>query len=281
MAQAYSEITRLTWPQFNTISSFVKKRCGINLHRGKKTLVEARLNKRLNALNLSDFGQYVDCIRSDTDGTETSAMIDALSTNVTYFFREPQHFEYLKSKILPWVMSQHQADRRIRIWSAGCSSGEEPYSIAMLLRDTVDRIGDIWDLRVLATDLSRDMLRLARQGLYELCQLKQVPLPLIRRNFTFCSVDAHNYYKITEPFKKTVKFAHLNLMETWPMKGPFDAIFCRNVMIYFDKPTQQRLIGRFWDILSPGGTLFIGHSESMTGIKHRFKYVQPAIYQKC
>jgi chemotaxis protein methyltransferase CheR len=280
MIQAYSEIAGLTGPQFTAISRLVKQRCGINLHQGKMALVAARLHKRLRALKFASFGQYLEHIRNDADGTETAAMLDALTTNVTHFFREPQHFHFLKSIVLPWILRQHDQDRRIRIWSAGCSSGEEPYSIAILLRSAVKNLGD-WDLRVLATDLSQQMLKLARQGIYEPHQLRQVPLPLIHHNFTPCKSGLQISYRIKEPLKRVVDFAQLNLLDPWPMKGPFDAVFCRNVMIYFDKPTQQQLVERFWKILAPGGALFIGHSESLTGIRHHFSYQQPAVYQKC
>ena len=279
MIQAYSEIAGLTWPQFTAISRLVKERCGINLHQGKMALVAARLHKRLRALKFASFGQYLEYIRNDAEGTETTAMLDALTTNVTHFFREPQHFYYLKSTVLPWILRQHDQDRRIRIWSAGCSSGEEPYSIAILLRSAIKNLGN-WDLRVLATDLSRQMLKLARQGIYEPHQLRQVPLTLISQNFTPSKSGLQISYQIKEPLKRVVDFAQLNLVDPWPMKGPFDAVFCRNVMIYFDKPTQQQLVARFWKILAPGGALFIGHSESLTGIQHRFSYQQPAVYKK-
>ena len=278
MVELCSEITKLTRPQFNAISQFVKQQCGFNLHDGKIALVEARLSKRLRALGLSGFDQYVRRIRDD-DGAETAAMLDALSTNVTYFFREPQHFDFLRDSVIPRIFKEHRKDRRIRIWSAGCSSGEEPYSIAMLLRTAISDL-DQWDVRILATDLSRQMLERARQGLYGSRQLRQMPKGLIRPNFTTHKKGRCVYCQIKDPPKGMVNFARLNLMDPWPMQGPFDIIFCRNVMIYFDNPTQQRLVDRVWEILAPGGNLFIGHSESLAGIQHAFHYVKPAVYQK-
>jgi chemotaxis protein methyltransferase CheR len=277
--QLCSEVGGLSWPQFAAISRFVKQRCGINLHKGKKPLVEARLFKRLRELGLASFQQYVEVIRGDSDGAEVGAMIDALSTNVTHFFRERQHFEFLRSHVLPWIISRDHDNRRIRIWSAGCSSGEEPYSIAMFLRNEISDVGE-WDLGVLATDLSQKVLGLARRGVYELQQVRHVPPNLFHQYFSHDRTGARDYYRIRKPLREIVDFAYLNLMAPWPMKGPFDAIFCRNVMIYFEKPIQQELVDRFWQILADKGVLFIGHSESLTGIKHRFRYLQPATYQK-
>jgi chemotaxis protein methyltransferase CheR len=277
--QLCSHVRGLTWRQFAAISRFVKQRCGINLHKGKKQLVEARLSKRMRELGLADFDQYLELIRGNSNGAEIGAMIDALSTNVTHFFREQQHFEFLRSHVLPWILSRDHNTRRIRIWSAGCSSGEEPYSIAMCLRNELHNFNE-WDLRVLATDLSRRVLGRARKGVYELQQMRHVPPNLFQQYFVHCRTGIDEHYRITKPLRRIVDFAHLNLMAPWPMTGPFDAIFCRNVMIYFEKPAQQDLVDRFWQILADNGVLFIGHSESLTGIKHRFRYLQPAIYQK-
>ena len=264
---------------FDTISRMVKQRCGINLHDGKVALVEARLNKRLRALGLADFAEYVEFLRNDAGGTEIVAMLDALSTNLTHFFREPRHFTILKESIVPEMLARHRANRQLRIWSAGCSSGEEPYSIAITMQEAIpDPAG--WDLGILATDLSSPMLRAACEGRYARERLRETPARTIRENFTPVRGRAGEYYRILEPVKSMVHFARLNLMDPWPMKGPFDAIFCRNVMIYFDKDTQRRLIDRFWNILAADGVLFVGHSESLLGFGHRFHYVEPTIYRK-
>lgn len=279
MAPVFPETVNLTASQFATISRFVKQRCGINLHEGKAALVKARLYKRLRALGLNSFGQYVNILRDDVDGSETVAMLDALSTNVTHFLREPRHFEFLKRTALPWIMERHRQDWRIRVWSAGCSSGEEPYSIAITLCEAIpDAL--TWDMSILATDLSQQILTSARQGVYEPRQLEQVPKHVLDRYFIRCRDVGGVRYRITRLLTHMVRFARLNLIGRWPMKGPFDVIFCRNVMIYFDKPTQLELVKRFWDILAPGGFLFIGHSESLTGVQHHFQYVEPAVYRK-
>src|SRR5664280_1552047 len=177
MAQSWPTTADLTTSQFAVISNVVKQRCGINLHDGKKALVKARLHKRVRALGLDGFGHYVEHLCTDAGGVEMAAMLDALSTNLTYFFREPRHFEILKNTVIPQILVRHVQNRRIRIWSAGCSSGEEPYSIAMTIKDAIgDPTG--WDIGVLATDLSSRMLNLARKGMYELRQLQQTPLRL-------------------------------------------------------------------------------------------------------
>jgi chemotaxis protein methyltransferase CheR len=274
-----TDIAKLTWPQFIAISSLVKERCGINLHEGKIPLIEARLRKRLTSLGYTDFGQYLERINNDIEGRETASMLDALSTNVTYFFREHHHFGYMVKTLLPKMKKRHESDHKIRIWSAGCSSGEEPYSISILLNNAMGHLAD-WDLRILATDLSRKVLGLAKKAKYEPQQLRYTPQPFVRRFFTHVKEDNKDYFMVKEYIRKIVDFAHLNLMGKWPMKGPFDLIFFRNVMIYFDKPTQEYLINKFWEMLVPGGMLFIGHSESMTGINNKYKYIQPAIYQK-
>jgi chemotaxis protein methyltransferase CheR len=279
MARSRQSTADLTTSQFAAISNVVKQRCGINLRDGKKALVKARLYKRVRALGLDGFGQYVEHLRTDAGGAEMAAMLDALSTNLTYFFREPRHFEVLENTAIPQIMARHAKDRRIRIWSAGCSSGEEPYSIAMIIKDAIgDPTG--WDIGVLATDLSSKMLNLARKGMYELGQLQQTPLRLIQKNFTVVPDGPQRYYRVNRPLRQMVHFAHLNLMDPWPMKGPFDVIFCRNVMIYFDKPTQHQLVERLQELLAPDGVLFIGHSESLTGVPHYLRYLEPTVYQK-
>ena len=273
------EPAELSEKQFQTISGLVKDLCGINLHEGKRELVKARLTKRLRELQMSNYAQYVDFIATDQGQPELLSMLDALSTNLTSFFRESAHFDLLRGKVLPEILRTRTQDRRIRIWSAGCSSGEEPYSIAIVLRETLGSLGG-WDAKVLATDLSRRVLETARRGVYGKDRLRQVPSRMVSEHFRSAGADAPDKYEVHDSLRQMVTFARLNLMDPWPMRGPFDAIFCRNVMIYFDKPTQNRLVDRFWDLLGSGGLLFLGHSESLTGVRHRFKYVQTTVYGK-
>jgi len=269
----------LTDREFNTISNMVKDLCGINLHQGKKELIKARLTKRLREVRMERYSDYIDFVGTEAGGAELLSMLDALSTNLTFFFREIAHFDLLAQTIIPEMMSRHAADRKLRIWSAGCSSGEEPYSIACVMNEIVkDRL--TWDVRILATDLSGRMLDLARRGVYNRERFREAPPRMVAENFTCLRGTEPKTYQVNESLRRMVTFARLNLMESWPMRGPLDAIFCRNVMIYFDKSTQARLVDRFWNILAQGGVLFIGHSESLSGVRHRFQYLQPTVYRK-
>jgi len=271
----------LSEKDFRKISDLVYKHCGINLHAGKKELVRARLAKRLRNGNFKTFPEYMKHVMEDKTGEEFSVLIDSLSTNLTAFFREKQHFEFMHDSLLPRLMDRKRKDRnfKIRCWSAGCSSGEEPYSIAITLHEAVERQGR-WDVKVLATDISTRVLQKAREGVYE--QERVAPVPTLQKNkyLVLRQQDGQKVFEAGKILKETVIFKYLNLQKEWPIRVPVDFIFCRNVMIYFDKPTQQRLINRFWELLSPGGILFTGHSESLTGIEHRFDYIQPTIYMK-
>ena len=201
--------------------------------------------------------------------------------NLTKFFREEQHFKYMSETLLPRIISAKQArsDFRIRAWSAGCSSGEEPYSIAIILLEAIQGKGR-WDVKLLATDVSTRILEKAKQGLYEEERIEPIPMPLRTRYLKKHRETGQLRYEVGPALRNLVIFRYLNLMKEWPIKGPLDFIFCRNVMIYFDKPTQERLINRYYELLGPGGVLFTGHSESLTGIEHAFQYVQPTIYMK-
>ena len=266
---------------FRRISDLVYEHCGIDLHEGKKELVRARLAKQLRKGHFKTFSEYLRHVLDDPTGREFSVLVDSLSTNLTKFFREDQHFEYLRTHLLPRIMASKQGsgEFRIRGWSAGCSSGEEPYSMAITLLEAIQGKGR-WDVKLLATDVSTRVLEKARKGVYETDRIEPIPLPLRRRYLIPRRAGGKNLYEVGTALRNLVIFRYLNLMQDWPIKGPLDFIFCRNVMIYFDKPTQGRLISRFYDLLGPGGVLFTGHSESLTGIAHAFKYVQPTIYMK-
>ena len=267
--------------EFRRISDLVYEHCGINLHDGKKELVRARLAKRLREGRFQTFSQYIRHVLDDPTGREFSVLVDSLSTNLTKFFREGQHFEFLRTRFLPSLLElkRKRRDFRLRGWSAGCSSGEEPYSIAITLLESVLGTGR-WDIKLLATDISTRVLERAHAGLYEPQRIEPISLPLRTKYLTRRRGDRCYVYEVKPTLRDVVVFRYLNLMGDWPIKGPIDFIFCRNVMIYFDKPTQGRLIQRFYDLLAPGGVLFTGHSESLTGIEHEFSYVQPTIYRK-
>jgi chemotaxis protein methyltransferase CheR len=267
--------------EFCVISDLVYEHCGINLHDGKKELVRARLAKRLREGNFPSFSDYVRHVLEDPTGRELSILTDSLSTNLTKFFREEQHFEFLRSQFLPTLLKtrQQRRDLRIRGWSAGCSSGEEPYSIAITLLEATAGHGR-WDIKVLATDVSTRMLERAQRGIYDMERVAPIPAPLRHKYLMRTRMDHGDRYEVADCLRSIVIFQYLNLMKDWPIKTPLDFIFCRNVMIYFDKPTQGRLIQRFYNLLAAGGILFTGHSESLTGIEHKFRYVQPTIYTK-
>jgi chemotaxis protein methyltransferase CheR len=258
-AEEFSEITRL-----------LRRVAGVHLRPGKEQLVRARLGKRLRLLGLASYAEYVRILDDGRHTAELHFMIDALTTNKTSFFREPQHLEFLRALLRKgWA-----ADRPLRIWSAGCSSGEEPYSIAIVLLEEKRDAGT----RILATDISRRILAVARAGLYEAADISDVPRQLVHRHFVRAGEDGSRY-EVTGPARSLVRFASLNLMDDWPMRGPFDLIFCRNVMIYFDPATREQLVRRFLKILQPAGYLFVGHSESLFGAIDGLTYVQPAVYQ--
>jgi chemotaxis protein methyltransferase CheR len=259
--------------QFRKISDLVYRHCGINLKDGKEALVKARLMKRFRAIGMESVESYLELIESKAGDHELDQMIDAMTTNKTSFFREIEHFNFLRERILPQFKG-----KRMRIWSAACSSGEEPYSLAMMLRDHLSDV-DRRDVLILATDISRRMLEKGVNALYSEDALKDLPLSYLQKYFVK-SRNAACAYQVSDPVRSMVRLARLNLMDSWPMKGPFQVIFCRNVMIYFDRATQQLLISRFWELLEPGGYLFVGHSEGLSAITHKFKYIRPATYRK-
>ncbi len=260
--------------QFDAISQLIYTKCGISLKKGKEALVRARLMKRLRALKLKTIDEYMVLLDSDQGDREIGTLIDVMTTNKTSFFREAAHFDFLADTVVPNMRS-----RKMRLWSAACSSGEEPYTLAMVLRESIPQI-DRADVLILATDISNEMLAIARQGAYSQERTADIPRALRQRYFQHSRRSGENRFQVSNDLKKLVRFGALNLMHTWPMKGPFNAIFCRNVMIYFDRPTQQALINRFWGLLEPGGYLFVGHSEGLSGVKHRFQYTKPAVYKK-
>ncbi|MBP6124564.1 MAG: protein-glutamate O-methyltransferase CheR [Phycisphaerae bacterium] len=272
----------LTDEQFVRICRLVYEHCGINLHEGKKELVRARLAKMLRKYRFKTYDQYIDFVLDDPTQTTFYEMIDQISTNLTSFFREPKHFEYLRRQFLPALIQKKQktGQLRIRAWSAGCSSGEEPYSIAITLLEAVP-LAQSWDIRILASDISTRILRIAQEGLYEPQRVANLSAELKSRYLKpKKDKSAPLLYEVSPALRSILIFKYLNLMDPWPFRGPFDFIFCRNVMIYFDKPTQEKLVQRFHDVLDNGGLFFTGHSESLTGIRHSFRYIQPTIYRK-
>ena len=267
--------------EFITISEMVYQYCGIHLDDEKKELVRSRLSKRLRLLGYESYSDYIEFIQHDPSGEEFSSLIDAISTNFTSFFRERQHFDFLEKQFLPGLLENKakKNNYRIRAWCAGCSSGEELYAIAITILDT---IGDNlrWDVKILATDISTRMLETAQKGVYDQKRIEPLSAAQKQKYLTVSRSQGEKLYEVKPEVKKMTIVRHLNFMNDWPIQTSLDFIFCRNVMIYFDRPTQQKLVTRFWNLLDPGGILFTGHSESLTGIKHAFNYIEPAVYQK-
>jgi len=267
--------------EFEKFSRYVYNKCGINLHDGKKELVKARLGKILRHRDFRSFSQYYDYVLNDKSGHELILLLDSISTNLTYFFRESQHFDFLRTKALPEIMNSKVSleDNNLRVWSAGCSSGEEAYSIAIAISEILHNRAK-WQIKILATDLSTKVLATANTGIYEKKKIDSVPHELRRRYFQKGDNRWKGYFRVKQEVRKKISFERLNFMEEFYFNVPFDVIFCRNVMIYFDNPTKEALIGKFFQNLSNGGYLFAGHAESLTGLKHPFKYIQPSVYQR-
>lgn len=260
--------------QFQNISRIIYRFSGINLKKGKETLVRARLMKRVRALNMDGLPTYMAYLESEQGTRELAKMIDVMTTNKTSFFREVEHFNFLRETVLPDIK-----ESKMRFWSAACSSGEEPFSLAITLRENIPTV-DPKDCLILATDISQRMLEKAWQGVYSRDTIKDLPDTVMKKYFNKTTDGTNDLFQIKTNIRKLIRFGWLNLMESWPMSGPFNVIFCRNAMIYFDRPTQEKLVNRFWELLAPGGYLFVGHSEGLSGVKHKFKYIQPATYRK-
>jgi chemotaxis protein methyltransferase CheR len=265
---------RYTDADFRHIRKTLYDHAGISLSDYKKDMAYNRLVRRLRALNLNGFAEYFAYLESTPD--EFGQFINALTTNLTSFFRENHHFECLKNQVLPALDKSGQ--RRIRIWSAGCSVGEEPYSIAMSCQMAGIDLQRI-DLKILATDIDSTVLATARSGEYGLERIQSIP-ENYQKKFIEFSKQKPNVAMMSAKIRNMITFNELNLMQSWPMKGPMDVIFCRNVMIYFDKETQVQLLDRMAELLTPNGILFVGHSETPFRLTDRFKLVGQTIYRR-
>lgn len=257
----------LTARDFENIAGIMKAEAGISLHDNKANLVYSRLAKRLRILQIKSFGDYCALVVSPAGRDERGEMIAALTTNVTRFFREPHHFEHLKTSILPPLIAQAKKGGRIRIWSAACSSGQEPYSIALTILSLLPEAGR-HDIKILATDIDPNMIAAGKAASYEPGAIAGVPAALCQRWFAPAK-DAPGALRAGEDLRGLVTFKKLNLIGDWPMKGLFDAIFCRNVVIYFENDTQAKIWSRMVPLLSADGALYIGHSERVSGPAER------------
>jgi chemotaxis protein methyltransferase CheR len=261
--------------EFARISQLTYEHCGLDLRHGKENLIAARLGKKLRELRLTSFQAYFDYVTGDATGAAMSVMIDHLTTNHTSFFREARHFQFLCRTIYPAL--QHRT--QVHIWSAACSSGEEPYSIAMSLLEQAGEEAAA-KVKIKATDISTRVLEKARGGVYEAERFQGLPVDLLQRYLLKGHNLAANRYQFKSKVRAMIDFGHFNLMDALPETYRCSVIFCRNIMIYFDKPTQENLVRRLAERLEDGGYLFIGHSESLNGISHGFEYVSPATYRK-
>ena len=265
--------------EFDFIRNLVYERSRINLSPDKRQLVSARLGKRLRAMNVPTIGEYCRLLQSPGADEELANLIDAISTNHTFFFREAAHFDFLRDTVVPEMLARSRTERwsRFHVWSAACSSGEEPFSIAMTLADCMPTYP--WHIE--ATDISRRVLAKAVSGIYTGETVARLPRESLRTHFQRGFGPQEGNYRIKRVLRDKVTFQHLNLLEgELPFREAFHVIFCRNVMIYFDRPTQDELVARLASKLIPGGYLFVGHSESLTQMRHSLQAVRPAIYRK-
>ena len=260
--------------EFQLFQQLIHQTCGIHLTPNKKQLLVSRLHKRMDALRMKGFKEYREYVTEPSHGEEFSLMLNAVSTNKTDFFRESVHFDFLAQKVYPKIRNQSQ----IRIWCAASSSGEEPYTLAMTLAEALGSTSR--DVKILATDISTKVLAEGEQGIYSEDTVSPVPQIYLKKYFLKGQGRWNGHYLVREELKELISFRRLNLMQPFPLKGLFDFIFCRNVMIYFDKPTREELVAKLANQLQPGGYLFIGNAESLSGLKTTLKYVQPAIYQR-
>ena len=276
-ASASLERAPLDDATFQHFCELIYDKAGIKLGAGKQSLVEARLGKRMRKLGIESYRQYLQLIEQDDSGDEVIEMLDAISTNTTHFFRESAHFDRLRQLLQTW---EAEGVQRFRIWCAASSTGEEPYTIAMTVQEALRNTQDV---RILATDISTKVLRLASRGVYTQKQAASIPAPLLGKYFDR-QQDHHSgeqHYAANDSLRNLLTFARLNLATPpYTMKGPFDVILCRNVMIYFDNIVRSRLLGEFERLLRPGGILMVGHAESLSGMLTGLHRLEPSVYVK-
>lgn len=261
---------------FNQFRTLVYANSGIALSDGKEAMVSARIGKRMRALGIIDYVSYLDHVIKDESRQEIVQLLNVISTNVTSFFREPDHFEFVRQSIRNWAA---KGQSRFRLWSAASSTGEEPYSLAITALEAMERTPA--DIKILATDISTRVLEHCRYGIYSQEKLKPVPVALRERYFRKASHHDAEAFAVKDELKRMTVFRRMNLaIPTFPMRGPLDIIFCRNVMIYFDHKVRLKLLEEIQRLLRPGGYLVVGHAESLTGMMSNLKVVRPSVYMK-
>lgn len=274
-AESPSQEFVLSDAEFHAIRRTVHRHTGIALADSKQHLVYSRLVRRLRHLKLRSFSEYLEFL--EKDGPELEEFCNAITTNLTSFFREAHHFEHLAGRVLPLLQRRNASSRRIRIWSAGCSTGEEPYSLAMVVQETLGHLMD-WDIRILATDIDSAVLNTGQAGIYNADRFEKMDRP--RLNRWFVGTGKPGQFVARDEVKRLISFKRLNLIEPWPVRGPFDVIFCRNVVIYFDKPTQKKLFSQMAALQREGDHLYIGHSESLFNVCDRYELIGQTIHRR-
>jgi len=268
----------ITEQEFQRLVKFMYDNFGINL-AAKKVLIQGRLGNMLIDRGFKNYNEYIDTVLADKTGAEVNTILNKLTTNHTFFMREPEHYTFLNDVVLPYMVQTCEKDHVMRIWSAACSSGEECYTTAMLIDQYFKTDKGKWDTRILATDISQNVIGKAKAGVYQEDGMKGLSNEWKARYFNKL---ADGSYEICQGIKDEVIFKTFNLMDPMPdkyKKKPFDLIFCRNVMIYFDQPTKDALVNRFYEVVKPGGYFYIGHAESISRQDTEFQYIKPAIYR--
>lgn len=266
----------ITDKEFKEFSAYMHDNYGINLTDAKRGLVDSRLSAVIEKGGHKSFTEYFNYVRNEKSGEAFSDLLNRITTNYTYFWREEEHFKFFSEQVLPYVGEKYAAQKDLRVWSAGCSSGEEPYTLMMLIKEKFPA-GSGWDTKLLATDISIKAMTKAEKAIYPAESTQNMPPHL--KNKYFSKVDG-GMLKVKDEIKNEIIFRKLNLMGPFQFKRKFHTIFCRNVMIYFDADTKRRLVDKYYEVLEPGGYLFIGHSESIDRNYSKFKYILPALYRK-
>ena len=266
---------KFTVEDFNVLRKLSNSHSGIQVPDERFDMFYSRLSKRVRRLGLNDFSEYCDYLQSNHE-EEFTDFINAITTNLTSFFREMHHFDYLRDVVIPELLKRNAATKQIRIWSAGCSTGEEPYSIAMTM---LENVPSDWDVKILATDLDTQVLQTASEGIYAQDRIAELPTSVLKRWF-MKSKSSPEYVKVKPQLQEIIQFRQLNLMQEWSMTTPFDVIFCRNVLIYFDRETKAALAKRYAKLLVSKSWLFIGHSESLNQLSSEFELVATTSYRK-
>lgn len=270
-------MVEITEKEFREFADYIHANYGIHLKAEKQSLVAGRLNSALLNKNFSSLSEYLNHVISDKTGQAIATLLDKITTNHTFFMRESDHFHYFRDKVLPYLVKT-VTDKDLRIWSAACSSGEEPYTLAMIINEFFGKEKMWWDTKILATDISNKVLDIAKKGVYDKEKLSVLPAAW-KLNY-FKELDAENFI-LSDKIRNEVIYRKLNLMDAvFPFKRKFHVIFCRNVMIYFDNKTKNELVEKLYQMTEYGGYLFIGHSESLNRDATRYKYVMPAVYRK-